>query len=162
MVTVPAEDQLSIVRDDVISLEDDTAPRVDDRAEHVAESLRDAFVDAFNARDVDGALAVTAPDVECAESAGDGTAALSAFLVGVWERHPGVVLTAGELDGEACAVAWLPDEDGCWSRAALVTLAVADGLLDVIALPDDVDGLDRVLAVEPAGDELDDWLGWAE
>lgn len=162
MVTVPAEDQLSIVRDDVISLEDDTTPRVDDRAEHVAESLRDAFVDAFNARDVDGALAVTAPDVECSESAEDGAAALSGFLVGVWERHPGVVLTAGELDGEACAVAWLPDEDGCWSRAALVTLAVADGLLDVIALPDDVDGLDRVLADEPVGDELDDWLGWPE
>ncbi|MFO8076711.1 MAG: hypothetical protein R6T85_11410 [Egibacteraceae bacterium] len=160
MVTVPAEDQLSIVRDDVISLEDDPAQRADDRAEHVAESLRDAFVDAFNARDVDGVLAVTAPDVECADGAGDGAAALGAFLVEVWERHPGVVLTAGELDGQACAVAWLPDEDGCWARAALVTLSVDDGLLDVVALPDDVDGLDRVLADEPVGDELEDWLGW--
>ncbi len=160
MVTVPAEDQLSIVRDDVISLEDDTTPRADDRAEHVAESLRDAFVDAFNARDVDGVLAVTAPDVECADRVEDGTAALSVFLFEVWERHPGVVLTAGELEGEACAVAWLPDEDGRWSRAALVSLAVDDGLLDVVALPDDVDGLDRVLADEPVGDELDDWLRW--
>ena len=160
MVTVPAEDQLSIVRDEVISLEDDTTPRADDRPEHVAESLRDAFVDAFNARDVDGALAVTAPDVECADRVEDGAAALSAFLVEVWERHPGVVLTAGELDGEACAVAWLPDGDGCWSRAALVTLAVDDGQRDVVALPDDVDGLDRVLTDEPVGDELDDWLGW--
>lgn len=160
MVTVPAEDQLSIVRDDVISLEDDPTPRADDRAEHVAESLRDAFVDAFNARDVDGALAVTASDVECADSVDDGATALTAFLVDVWERHPGVVLTAGELDGEACAVAWLPDEDGSWSRAALVTLAVDDGLLDVVALPDDVDGLDRVTTEEPVGDELDDWLGW--
>lgn len=127
------------------------------------ESLRDEFVDAFNAHDLDAVLALTTADVETPDIHGDGAAALAEELEAIWERSPGALLTRASLDGTACAMAWLPDEDGCWQRAALVRFDTSDGLLSVVSIPDDTDALERAEADDPEGEELpegEDWREW--
>jgi hypothetical protein len=128
------------------------------------EALRDAFVEAFNARDLDGILALVEDDVECPDIRdGDGVSALAEEVEAIWERSPGAILTRAhlDLDDEPVAIGWLPDEDGCWSRAALVCFDTTDGLLSLVAMPEDADALDRAAAEEPTGDELDEWSDWA-
>lgn len=126
------------------------------------EALRDEFVDAFNARDLDAVLALAHEEIECPDIHGDGAAALAEELSAIWERSPGAILTRGFLDGEPCAVAWLTDEDGTWTRAALVCLDGADGLISVVTLPDDADSLDRAEAEDPAGEEPEEGSDWRE
>ncbi|MBA2529829.1 MAG: hypothetical protein H0V19_07715 [Euzebyales bacterium] len=126
------------------------------------ESLRDEFVDGFNARDIEALLGIVSADVECPDMAADGASAFAEELEAIWERSPGAILTRAFLDEMPCAVAWRPDEDGCWFRAALVTFDDHDGLLSVVAMPDDADGLDRSEAEDPTGEELEEWSDWAE
>jgi hypothetical protein len=126
------------------------------------ETLRDEFVDAFNARDMDAMLALAHEDIECPDIHGDGLEALADELSTIWERSPGALLTRGFLDREPCAVAWLPDEDGAWSRAALVCMDGTDGLISLVTLPDDADALDRAEAEDPAGEALEEGSDWQE
>jgi hypothetical protein len=163
------EDGLRVVADDEFALDhealdaEDGRERFEPQGEADLEVLRDAFVDSFNARDLDAVLALVHRDVECPDiTSGDGADVLAEELEAIWERSPGAILTRGFLEGTPCAVAWLPDEDGCWSRAALATFDSDRGLLSLIALPDDADALDRAEAEEPTGEELDEWQDWAE
>jgi hypothetical protein len=126
------------------------------------QNLRDAFVEAFNARDLEAVTAIVQPDVECPDIGGDGVDVLAEELQAIWERSPGAILTGGFMDGVPCAVGWLPDEDGCWSRAALVCFDHDDGLLNLVSLPEDADTLERVEVEEPTGEELDEWQDWSE
>jgi len=126
------------------------------------ETLRDEFVEAYNARDLDVLLSLAAEDVECPDTHGDGVQALAEEISSIWERSPAAFLTRGFLDGEPCAVGWLPDEEGCWSRAALVTFAGDNGLLSVVSLPDDIDSLERAEAEDPSGEEQDEGTDWSE
>jgi hypothetical protein len=127
------------------------------------ETLRDAFVEAFNARDLDEIVALVASDIDCPDiREGDGVDALAEELEAIWERSPGAILTRAFVDDQPVAVGWLPDEDGCWSRAALVCFDAGDGLLTLVEVPDDADALDRAEAEEPTGDELDEWSDWGE
>src|SRR5699024_10609806 len=130
-----------------------------------AETLRDALVDAFNNRDLDGLLQVVAADVEVPDDMqGDGVAALANEIESVWLRSPGAVLTRGLLDGQPCAVGWLPDEDGDWCRAALVCMEFDqdEALLTLVSMPDDADALDRVESEEPSQEQFDAWGDWSE
>ncbi len=126
------------------------------------ETLRDEFVDAFNARDLDALLALASDDIECPDIHGDGVQALADEVASIWERSPSALLTRGFLDGEPCAVGWLPDEDGGWSRVALVCFAGDDGLLSVVTLPDDADALDRAEVDDPIGEEQEEGTDWSE
>jgi len=126
------------------------------------ESLRDAFVEGFNARDLDAVFAVVARDVECPDLHGASAGELAEELVAIWERSPGAILTRALLDETPCAVAWLPDEQGSWSRAALVVLDAEDGLLSLVEMPDDADALDRAEADDPGGEELEEGVAWVE
>lgn len=126
------------------------------------ESLREEFIDGFNARDLDTLLGLVAPDVECPDiREGDGAEALADELQTIWERWPGAMLTRAFLEDVPCAVAWLPDEDGCWSRAALVCFDSEDGLLSLVTVPDDASGLEAAQAEDPSGEELEEWSDWA-
>lgn len=148
---------------DVDEVPDDDEPRQADLdGDSDLEALRDEFVEGFNARDLDTMLSLVADEVEIPDLPGDGAAVFAEELEAIWERSPGAFLTRGFLDGAACAVAWLPDEEGCWSRAALVTFAAEDGLLSVVELPDDADGLDRAEAEDPTGEEIEEWSDWTE
>lgn len=125
------------------------------------EALRDEFVDAFNARDLEALLALVSADVECPDLSSEGAPALIEEVDSIWERSPGALLTRGFLDDEPVAVGWLPDEDGCWTRAALVCFDATDGLLCSVAMPDDADALERAEAEDPAGDEVEEWADWS-
>jgi hypothetical protein len=162
MAAAPMEDGLHIVSDgdedtdhEALAAEDGT---VDDLAtgDGDLESLRDAFVEAFNGRNLDALLAVVSDDVETPDTAGDGAANLAEEIEAIWERSPEAFLTRGFLDGAAIAVAWRPDEEGVWTRVALVCFDCADGLLNL------VDGLERAVSEDPSGEQLDEWADWAE
>ncbi len=126
------------------------------------ESLRDEFVDGFNARDLDAVLALVHGDIECPDIAGDGAEVFAEELQSIWERSPGAVLTPALLDGVPCAMGWLPDDGGRWYRAALICFDVLDGLLGLMEMPDDADSLDRAEAADPSGEDLDEWSDWSE
>ncbi len=161
-MTVASEEGLRYVEAAEPDAEDDATT---DLHIHVAgdlEALRDEFVDAFNARDLDTLVSLARDDVECPDIHGDGIAALSEEVSAIWERSPGAILTRGFLDGDPCALGWLPDEEGCWSRAALVCFAADEGLLSVVSLPDDADALDRAEGEDPAGEEQEEGSDWGE
>ncbi len=159
-MTVTPEDGLRLV--ETLDAEDDERPASDPVVADELETLRDEFVDAFNARDLDGLLALVRADVECPDINGAGAPALAEELEGIWERSPGAILTRGFLDGTPCALAWLPDEDGCWSRAALVCFDNDGGLLSLVEIPDDADALERAEAEDPDGEEQEEGVDWGE
>ena len=161
-MTVAPEEGLRLIDSVDVDPEDEAATEPLGDASSDLEALRDEFVNAFNARDLDAAVALAAVDVECPDIHGDGVDALSEELSAIWERSPAAILTRGFLDGEPCAVAWLPDEEGCWSRAALVCFDSEGGLLSVVSVPDDADGLDRAEADDPAGEEQEEGTDWGE
>jgi hypothetical protein len=169
MTGVPAEEGLSVVDEQPSAhREADESPGDDGPlrpyldGDGDLESLRDEFVGGFNARDLDALLALVADDVETPDLPGDGAAVFAEEVEAIWERSPGAILTRAFLDDVPCAVAWLPDEEGCWARVALVCFTAEDGLLSVVGLPDDADALDSAEAVDPTGEELEEWSDWAE
>lgn len=127
------------------------------------EDLRDAFVDAFNARDLEALLFIVSDDVETPDVPGeDGATAFAEEVEAIWERSPEALLTRGYLDDRPIAVAWRPDEQGAWTRVALVCFDCEGGVLTLVELPEDADGLDRAQVEEPDGDEVDEWNDWSE
>lgn len=162
MGTTPPEDGLHVVDPDqpVAGGDEQLGPRGDGYAD--LESLRDEFVAGFNARDIETILSVVRVNVETPDVAGDGADVLADELHAIWERSPGAILTRAFLDDGPCAVAWLPDEDGCWCRAALVCFDAEAGLLSLVTVPDDADALDRADAEDPTGEELEEWSDWSE
>lgn len=160
MAHMPAEEGLAVVSDQTPP--DFEHLHADRPFDLVSSGLRDAFIDTFNGRDLEALLALMIDDVDCPDAPGDGVGALAEQLEAIWERSPAAVLTPAVLDDQPCAVAWLPDEDGCWSRAALVCFDAADGQLTLVAVPDDADALERAEAAGPVGAELEEWLDWAE
>ncbi|HWH31406.1 MAG TPA: hypothetical protein VNU01_01910 [Egibacteraceae bacterium] len=172
------EDGLHIAGEDEIDLDNDAldpdALDPDERhaeertwsdadADGELESLRAAFVDAFNSRDLEDLLGIVAADVEVPDLPGeDGAGALAMELERMWANAPALLLTRAFLDGRPCAVAWLPDEEDCWSRVALVCFEHDGDKLTLVAVPDDVDAMERAEAEAPDGDELDEWSDWSE
>ena len=143
-----------------IPTDDELGPDLDDAD---LETLRTAFVEAYNARDLEAIIELVADDVETPDRIGNGRDVLAEELQALWERSPAAVLTNAVVDGTPAAVAWLPDEQGHWCRAALVTFDDDHGRLTVIELPDDPEALQQALAEDPIGDPIDeelDWAGW--
>ncbi len=126
------------------------------------ETLRDAFIEAFNARDLDAILDLVADDVEVPDLPGEGREALSEEMQAVWERSPAVILTRATVDGNTSAVGWLPGEDGRWSRSTLVTFDDERGLLTLVQMPDGPDDLERAGAEHPGGEPLDEEQDWSQ
>jgi hypothetical protein len=156
---VPREEAMGMAS---IPTDDGLGPDLDDAD---LETLRSAFVEAFNARDLDRLLELVATDAELPDTVGEGHAALADELGAIWERSPVVVLTDASVRDAPAAVAWLPDERGHWTRVALVTFDGEDGQLTVIELLDDADTLHAALTDGPVGDVVDeelDWSTWAE
>jgi hypothetical protein len=125
------------------------------------ETLRDAFVEAFNARDLDAIFDLVSDNVET-DRTGEGRDLLAEELQAIWERSPGVLLTRALLDGRPSAVAWLPDESGRWSRSTLVSFDDEQGRLVLIEMPDDADALERAVTEDPSGEPLEEEQDWAE
>lgn len=125
-------------------------------------SLRDALVDAVNARDLDALRAVCSEDVECPDLHGDGIEELGRELADIWERVPSLVLTVARCESELCAVAWRTDEQGRFLRTSLVMLQCAADEITCVGLLDDPDRLERADTETPDGEELLEGSRWAE
>jgi hypothetical protein len=145
------------------AVDDPHATDPPDIDEEVVEVL-DAFVEAFNARDLDGVLDTLADDVEAPGLGGD-RANLPAALEDLWEGCPNCVLVRGHLDDEPVGVLWEPNEAaGWWRTAALHVDDARDGRLGVIELTEDPTVLDTVVCEGPDGDaeEGTHWSEWDE
>lgn len=141
------------------AMDDGFVPDLDDAD---LETLRNAFVEAYNARDLDAVLEIVSADAELPDITGEGHDALAEELLAVWERSPLVVLTHAFVSDAPAAVAWLPDEQGHWHRAGLLTFDGDDGHLTVIQMPDDAEALHAALAEDPVGDVVSEEFDWSE
>lgn len=139
--------------------DDEREPDLDDAD---LETLRNAFVEAYNARDLDAILELVSTGVELPDISGDGRDAFADELQAVWERSPVAVLTHASVENAPAAVAWLPDEQGRWNRVGLITFHSDQGRLTVVDIPDDATALQLALAEDPTGDVLDEELDWSE
>lgn len=127
------------------------------------DALCDGFVEAFNNRDLDLLRTLAAADLDVPDVPGaNGPDELADEVCAIWERSPAAILTRGRWDGRSCAVAWLPDEEGRWVRAGLWLFDADDGLLSMVACPDDPDALEHAEAEDPTGEELEEWCDWGE
>lgn len=138
---------------------DEVAPNLDDAD---LETLRNAFVEAYNARDLEAILEIVSADAELPDGDGEGHEALADAVQAYWERSPMIVLTNARIDDAAAAMAWTPDEYGHWTRVGLVTFDSDEGLLTVIELFDDATALQAALADDPVGDIVAEELDWSE
>jgi hypothetical protein len=124
----------------------------------------DAFVDLFNARDLDGLADLFAADTEApflGEASRDGVCeGLGDMLL----RYPGLTVTRGELGPQPIAAAWLFDqEQQRYDLMGYFTVEVADAdperieRLDFVEEPDDPDDL---MVEVPERTELSEWEDW--
>lgn len=152
---------------------DEDAPGTIDRYEQL-EALIDAFVECFNARDLEGAVGLLANDVELPGLGGDDP---STALVRCWEARPNALLTRGVLTDEAdtdgwwtqpVAVQWDLGGDGTWQRSALLSFDHDDssdgGSLGLVEYVGDVAVLDDATADPPDGEGAEGgrWSLWEE
>lgn len=124
------------------------------------ESVRDAFVDAFNSRDLDGVLDLLQDDAELADQDAEGVDAVADAFATLWERTPGVLLTAASLQGQPGAVAWIRADDE-WIRASFIALDGDGGRLGLVEFVDDPAAVEAAISDAPDPDEVDEELDWA-
>ena len=139
--------------------DDEYGPDIDDVD---LETLRGAFVEAFNARDLDAVLELLSDDVETPDLSGDGGDAMAEELQSIWERSPAAVLTHATVDDAPAAMVWLPDDGGHLRRVGLMAFDGDQGRLTAIEMPDDDAALEQALAETPIGDPLEEELDWSE
>lgn len=145
----------------------DDDPDLLDPPLHSDESLSDAldaFLEAFNARDLDGVLETVAEDVEV-PGLGYDRDNFPEALEDLWERRPSALLTRGRIEGDRCvAVVWELATDGWWRVGVVHVDDAQDGRLGVVEFNDDPAVLELVETDPPDGDleEGARWEEWAE
>lgn len=173
-VLASPEDGAAVVEDDSIHIEADWFAEVEgddapDPADHTHSDLADCidtFAEAFNARDLDGALELVTPDCE-SPGLGNDVAHFPEALEDLWERRPNILLTRGILDDEPVGVAWelgesgSGREDGWWPVATVHFSDVVDGRAGVLAFSTDPGLLDAV-ATDAPDRELEQGTRWSE
>jgi hypothetical protein len=135
------------------------------------ETLIDAFIEAFNAHDLERALELLAPDAELPGVGGD-VAGFGGVVARCWEERPHAILTRGVLpdpeivwDGQPVAVLWDVGDQGGWARSALLTFDGADDdQLGVIEYVGDPSLIEQTEADDPEPDlpEGASWREWDE
>lgn len=138
------------------------------------EVLIDAFVECFNARDLEGLTGLLASDVELPGLGADGAIAA---LVRCWDARPNAMLSRGLLSDEPdtdgwwsqpVALQWDLDEAGGWRRSALLAFAHDDGpdggSIGLVEYVGDVAIMDEVVADPPERDipAGSSWAQWEE
>lgn len=142
----------------------------DSDAEHLRrfgtlEDHIDAFVEAFNAHDLDYLVEVLAEDVEL-PGLGKDLDGFPDAVHDVWDRRPNAVLTRGLLDDVPVAVVWDVGDTSAWDRIALLSFDAANGeghigVVEVIEDPQDVTVAETVVPDDDAP-EASTWAEWYE
>jgi len=122
----------------------------------------DAAAEAFNARDLDGLLALLGPDGELGGLLGQDPAELPEVLGSLWQRRPTCCLTRGQVDDGHVGVLWDTDGSAWWRLAVLHVDDVVDGRAGVIELTDDPTLVERVSTEAPELAELEEGTRWSE
>ncbi len=122
----------------------------------------DALAEPFNARDVEGLLAVIARDAEVPGLASADLSDLPDAVQQLWRRRPSCLLTRGYIEREHVGVLWEHDGDAWWRTAVVHVDDVEDGLVGVFEFSDDPALLERVECEPPGDDELEEGTRWAE
>lgn len=121
----------------------------------------DAIAEPFNARDVDGLLAVIAPDAEVPGLASADLSDLPEAVQELWRRRPTCLLTRGYVESEHVGVLWEHDGEDWWRTAVVHVDDVQDGLVGVFVFSDDTTLLERVECDPPDPDEVEEGTRWA-
>ena len=162
------EDRHVVTGDDSIHIEDEWFPAADDGEEEARDDRHteltnciEAFVDAFNARDLDGVLELTAEDCE-APGLGNDVDHFPEAVEDLWERRPSIIATLGTLSDGPVGVAWELGEDELWWPVATLHFSdVEDGRAGVIAFSTDQQLLEAVESDPPDGD-IEEGMRWSE
>ena len=144
-------------------------PEVDLMADDMDAGLRDdreadaidALSEPFNARDVDGLLAVIAPDAEVPGFAGPDLRDLPEAVQDLWRRRPTCLLTRGYVEQEHVGVLWEHDGEAWWRTAIVHVDDVVDGMVGVFEFSEDTALLERALCEPPGPEELDEVMRWS-
>ena len=144
-------------------------PEVDLMADDMDAGLRDdreadaidALAEPFNARDVEGLLAVMAPDAEVPGFAGPDLSDVPDAVQELWRRRPTCLLTRGYVEQEHVGVLWEHDGEQWWRTAIVHVDDVVDGMVGVFEFSEDTALLERVLGEGPGPDELDEVMRWS-
>lgn len=151
---------------DVPEAELDDGDATDGDGDGSFDELVEAFVEAYNAHDLDVMIGLFAADVEL-PGIGNDADGFAAAISDVWDRRPLSILTRGELDGRPAAVFWdVNDEgqwDGPWRRLAFLTFEPSDDgeNLGLMELVDDGTQAEDV-NTSPPEPELAEGSRWAE
>lgn len=121
----------------------------------------DALAEPFNARDVDGLLAVIAPDAEVPGFAGPDLRDLPEAVQDLWRRRPTCLLGRGYVQREHVGVLWEHDGTDWWRTAVVHVDDVQDGLVGVFEFSEDTALLERVQCEPPGPDDLDEVTRWS-
>ena len=122
----------------------------------------DAIAEPFNARDVDGLVALIAADAEIPGLASSDVRDLPGAVQELWRRRPTCLLTRGFVEREHVGVLWEHDGEAWWRTAVVHVDDVDDGLVGVFEFSDDAALLERVECEPPGDDELEEGTSWAE
>ncbi len=164
----PAGTEVLDLTDDTLHIEGSEPPPLDDSDVDPVhqdrygdlENLIDAFVEAFNAHDVDGMVDLFTADVELPGLGGE----LSGFreaVDAIRGRRPHAILTRGLLDDEPVTVVWDVDAGGGWRRIALFGYDRAEDRIGLVEVIDDADLAAEAETVEPEHEVAEGAL-WAE
>lgn len=163
LAVVDVDDTVSMHVEDGL-LDTDVEDDLLDPPVHPDESLSDAcdaFLEAFNARDLEALLDTVAEDVEV-PGLGYDRDNFPAALEDLWERRPSALLTRGRLDDERCvAVVWELGTEGWWRVGVVHVDDPVDGRLGVVEFNDDPAVLEQVVTDPPDGD-LEEGARWEE
>lgn len=121
----------------------------------------DALAEPFNARDVDGLLAMIKPDAEVPGLASSDLSDLPDAVHDLWRRRPTGLLTRGYVDREHVGILWEHDGEQWWRTAVVHVDDVEDGQVGVFEFSDDAALLERIDGEPPGPDEVDEALRWA-
>lgn len=118
-----------------------------------------AFIECFNARDLEGLCELLRPDAEV-PGLGNDVPNFQSAVDRLWSRSPTCMLTNGRLDDRDVAVMW-EGAEGRWWKAAALLFAGEKDRLGVVELVDDPETFDAVVAEEPER-EFDEGARWEE
>ncbi|MBW3662623.1 MAG: hypothetical protein KY469_05935 [Actinobacteria bacterium] len=155
----------AVGEEDGMHLEEDQPLAEDEITEH-EPSLDDAvlaFIDCFNARDLDGLCELLRRDAEV-PGLGNDVPNFQSAVDALWSRSPTCMLTPGRLEEREVAVMWESADGRWWKVATLLFSGENDGRLGLVELVEDPEAFDGVVTDEPERefDEGSRWEEWEE
>jgi len=132
----------------------------DSESEPQAEDFRDALVDAFNARDLDGVGELLGEEVTSDVFDGVGVEAALHGLSDLWIRYPRLVASRADCEDDCVIALWLPGEAGKFRSVGFLELTIEDGSIEHVTYIDDDEA--ELTAEPPDESELAEWFDWAE